>query len=123
MNEKILEILEQYIQLAIDNWYKEKIFDWELTLMEALKDWGEEYIIKYETYLPVITSKEFIESIANSFIRDDNIRNKDGDKKDYLYYINWYWSFENEILDDITVDQAKAIRDNELPEFINNLLT
>lgn len=49
------EIIEKYIQFAIENWYKEYDMEWYL-FMEVLK-WPKHYV-------SIITSKKFIEAVA-----------------------------------------------------------
>jgi hypothetical protein len=70
----------------------------------------------------IITSKPFIEAIARGILKKFK-----WDKRSEIYYTGsllsmdrTYMSIE-ELIDDITTEQAIAIRDNELEEYINKL--
>lgn len=119
--------LTRLIQFAINNGYeffaassvrkiesKHKVFRWrEFPQYWTIKihclddcDVPKEITITNENYCNTITSKPFIEAVA----RGINPTMK-----------NWSMWLNIEI-DWITTKQAIAIRDNKLPDFINNLL-
>ena len=89
------EVIDKYIQFAIDNWYDEYDMEWYL-FMETLK-WPRHYV-------NVITSKEFIEAVARWLM--ENI---------------WFYDLDK-IINVLTKDQAIAIRDWKLEEFILELI-
>ena len=125
--------IEKYIQFAIDNWllnnrtdafstYWCKIWEWDFTISFG-KKWVQEFIeIKSFHFTELITSKEFLEAVARGLLKTK--------KWNYVYFKNWFeiliedkkdkWI---EILSNrITKEQAIAIRDNTLDDFITNLL-
>ena len=133
------EILEKYIQLAIDNGYNgwndkiEYISAWN-TMVKLIDKigWTKVYDI-----LELITSKLFIEAVANwilktitswEFKRLLNLPEytyKSADDKQFLFweYFSWDSTVDYKVLIAyITCNQAIAIRDRKLEEFINNLL-
>ncbi len=91
-------MIKKYKQFAKDNWYEES--GWE--------QWEEGYIM----------SKPFIEAVARGI-------NKEWIKID-CDFIYWGWSMEASCElhtdDKIAFEQAIAIRDNKLEEFITNIL-
>lgn len=95
-------IIEQYIQFAIDNWYKENIIVWHCWYCVYEYKW---YGIKFSSNLTeLITSKEFIETIARGLTKKR------------------YFPIMGKIdIEYITTGQAIAIRDCTLEEFITNL--
>ena len=116
--------IEKYIHFAIDNGYNDKWFwgnikieciwnyQWSLKCIKEegifqwicieVSSWKENKIYSlYET----ITSKPFIEAVANWI-----------QKKQTKYK----WMLD--LMDEICLNQAIAIRDNKLKEFINNLI-
>ena len=108
------EIIEKYIQFGIDNWYKPYSFadyqwyeSWSDKLIYIDKDDFDEY---WDNLIQTITSKEFIEAIARwLYIWDKSVRVKID-------------SVFNKLIDDITFEQALAIRDNKLEEFILSII-
>jgi hypothetical protein len=117
--------IERYIQFAIDNGYDE---------FWGQYNWAEEDSIYLLTDLwPttisiywVITSKKFIEAVCSGIQEkltndceiDILINSRFYDHKNFEKYLR----DETDLLDDLTTEQAIAIRNNELGEFINNLL-
>ena len=123
-----MRMIEKYIQFAIDNWYKfwhskDFILKWidfyDFKTQESYNKKSEHWAIyskmlKYELelssffttcYYPLndlITSKEFIEAIARWYKKKDTA----------LSFVE----------DEITIQQAFAIRDNKLENFITNIL-
>jgi hypothetical protein len=111
--------IEQYIQFAIDNglfkrpkwynWYYENKFHltnyWEVAfrntiiVIKSKLNKRDEYIYEEYNLIALITSGIFIEAIARGVTKE--------------------WLLNAEY--DITTQQAIAIRDNKLPEFITNL--
>lgn len=134
--------IEKWIQFAIDNWYIITTKTWLPTDSAGVcwineednvcieykrnKSTGHVFINLYK----LITSKEFIEAMARWIYNSWDIISKDGliinhiietsiwesfYKRDWTKYI---WRLENRI----TKEQAIAIRENELEEFIINIL-
>ena len=124
------ELIKEYINVAIENWYKavkESIAYDESNCCFKTKEvncWREEwvYIDFYEnnsvcwtktlmnviSFEKLITSKEFIVAIAK-----------------WLRIIHWRQYLTHgldDLIDDITTEQAIAIRDCKLDDFINNIL-
>lgn len=117
------EIIEKYIQFAIDNGYKlwwiEEI---DRDFLNSLKENDLMYTF-------VITSKEFIEAVARGAIKRKPLWWEYTifySKIDIERYPLCDWVNNKEvmksIIDDITYYQAIAIRDNKLEDFINNIL-
>lgn len=124
--------IERYIQFAIDNGYefflasyvrdieyKEKVIFWrnfpqywtiKIYLLDDC-DVPKEKKVTNENYCNLITSKPFIEAVARGIWEKSEWRNKESEK-----------IFISVMSDNITTDQAIAIRENKLEEFINNLL-
>lgn len=108
--------IKDYIQFAIDNGYE---VNWDIFM-----DWVC-YYKKFENKLSVwnslyetIISREFIEAIAKGIL-------KRARKIDCPFMI-WWGNYENcynlSEIEEITIMQAIAIRDNKLKDFITNLL-
>lgn len=104
--------INKYIQFSVDNWLE----FWDIKINSFLinepptcvsfKDKiGWQYSINI---IELITSKSFIEKIAkwycNKYCEDDDIE------------------YFNEKIDEITREQAKAIRDSTLDYFINKII-
>ena len=127
--------IKEYIQFAIDNGYYAGVTFTKLKIEKNVKFVYEEadedrdmcesysecewlYILNfiadvwtgYKNITDIITSKPFIEAIARGIIEKTK-------------QIQGEWSFLdlNKIIDEITTEQAIAIRDNKLEEFITNL--
>jgi len=99
-----METIKDYIQFAINNGYtKVHILSW----IERYPDWDDAEIAMV---LRTITSKPFIEAIAKWMIEK-------------IKQIQWEWSFLDidKIIEEITKDQAIAIREWQLEFFITNL--
>ncbi len=100
--------IEQYIEFAIKNgygWINKYHFNGaDIEEIHMNDDWRPWNIST--TY--IITSKEYLESVARG-ITDRMI-------------LGWEKTYTSEFLDLLTHTQAIAIRDNKLPEYINNLL-
>lgn len=107
--------ITKYIQFAIYNDYKfpnqiNQLFhienNWKDINIEDV-DW---FILYSENIIEIITSKPFIEAIARGIIEISR-------------QIQWEWSFLdlNKNIEEITLNQAIAIRDDKLEEFITNL--
>lgn len=96
-------MIKKYIQFAIDNWYKVNKLYYNNFKVECNRI---KYLDKddcqfwYDNLIETITSKEFIEAITK-----------------WYYWNNWSQYFEI-----ITQQQARAIRDWKLEEFIKNIL-
>ena len=106
------EIIEKYIQFAIDNWFKiKKLNIKKYCLMSNIWAWYCEVYIHFDYWennfkninlIELITSKEFINAVAS-------------------WIINEYWFCTQETYD-LTIKQALAIRDNKLEEFILSII-
>jgi len=97
-----------YIQFAIDNWYDTNNYIYEY-LKERNFFVDMSSIVYFES---MFISKEFIEAIAKGLI----IKHSWGNSKAFLqHYLEWEIS-------QITINQAIAIRDWKLEEFIENLI-
>ena len=118
------ELIERYIQTAIDNWFNkiQKINNIEHNMYYMIDndlfqiDW---YTIWHNdicyNFIELITSKEFIEAISE-FLYNNNIIYRFSIKESAHMDLK-----ENAIdtsITHITRDQAKAIRDNKLEDFI-----
>lgn len=111
-------IIEQYIKFAHTNWFRNnesystywcEIWKWDFTISYWYTRWTAFIETKYYHFIELITSKPFIESIARGiYMWDRKIRVKIDD-------------VFNKIIDNITIEQAKAIRDNTLEDYIINL--
>ena len=132
------EILKKYIQFAVDNWYKPKIYDdnenynWEIKdqlnyskIKEINLLWYYFSCYSYNSWwaekplLNVITSKEFIEAVVNWWPFDTC------ELEDLVWReecgLTLKSAFQKRI-DRITFFQAIAIREWKLEEFIKNLI-
>lgn len=124
--------IERYTQFAIDNWYSrleqspeyEVDWYWDVIHMEEVD--SKYWVSKYDSYLPYITSKPFLEAIArgvwNKTPYKDRKEHYKNSYKQYKVICNvWrediFWA-----LNVITQLQAIAIRENELDTFITTLL-
>ena len=118
-----MKTIKDYISFAIDNevsieeMNKElKIVRFDFHLYNDVVVFDKNDFHKFIDITRFITSKPFIEAIARGI-------NKIKDKK---FLITWAHILndtdENRLLDIITFDQAIAIRDNKLEEYINNIL-
>ena len=99
---------EKYIQFAIDNGYEliNTSYSWLKVECNRIKYLNKDEIdYWYDNLIEVITSEPFIEAIAR------------GVSKKVKYETALEWHIEN-----LTIKQAIAIRDNKLEEFIINLL-
>lgn len=99
------KLIEAYIQMAEKNWYKNNIQLWVIS--RWYNDDGSEYVKTISNFTEEITSKEFIKAIAISLsdgLLECQVRQSE---EDYEY---------------ITTEQAIAIRDNKLPDFIQSIL-
>ena len=117
-----METIKKYIEFGIDNGYKEYDIEWyEMT--EILK-WPEYYKI-------IITSKEFIESIARwiyknkelfvNYWRDEPFIKDPKDYEELLKEEDFENIYKHSLMTNITINQAIAIRDNQLEQYITNL--
>lgn len=108
------EIIEKYIQFAIDNWFKD--LDWYKFLWLKYEidhilwefetnNWNYTTQLLWDNIIEIIMSKEFIEAVAR-WLKDNWIQ-----KEELSVIIDW-----------LTITQAIAIREWKLEEFINNLL-
>ncbi len=119
--------IERLIQFAIDNGYMPKkdkhYFDWTYEIREEYWNftfwswWDCHHLVNL---IQTITSKPFIEAVAYWNWKKS---------KAVQHYYKKNWSYPAVQWPDflstnhkITVQQAIAIRDNKLPEFIDNLL-
>lgn len=130
MKNNMKKIEDKYIKFAIKNWR----WRWKkgnfievkkntcgiLTCRFELNNWlNTAYFI---SFTDVITSHLFLEAIAKGF--EKKLK---WDKEKELYYI-WpkaskekIWYSVEQIEDEITYNQAMAIRDDSMEEFITNL--
>jgi hypothetical protein len=110
------ELIEKYLQFAIENWYKWlpkwttiKEFRFFINEKEVFETWS----LNTLSITDIITSWPFIEAIFRGWYDkydfDKWMRNK---------FDTYWWSD----IDKITFAQAIAIRDNKLDEFIKDLL-
>jgi len=119
------EIIKQYINFAIENWYN--LLDWRRYKLNEIKD---NFIIFYDEkkfenikycLINCITSENFIEAVVRWLIKEDNI-----DifiNSEFCKNAKFTWNYENlSEITILTIHQAIAIRDNKLEEFIINLL-
>lgn len=108
------EIIEKYIKFGIDNWYKLKIqtlwnnewenaFIWKIYSMHCIElvSTNIKSLVSERSLIDICTSKEFIEAVAR-WIQ----KNNGG---------GWWWYFS---IEEITHNQAIAIRDWKLEDFI-----
>jgi len=116
-------ILEKYIQFAIDNWFSKLNDDFKIKTdiqTQEKNDNDEVYLDEtlHWTFIfywccdvwcdiisleNIITSKDFIEAVAKwTFCKEDCL--------------------QKDLLNELTTSQALAIRDSQLEEFIENLL-
>ena len=117
-------IIEKYITFWIDNGYLWLYPKYEIDKQWWIKLYDEEFIDLYhsQTHLFVlITSKLFIEAVARGVLN----KNRWKKVENFLWGL-WYFSKDDsiieELIDEITTQQAIAIRDGTLEEFIENLL-
>ena len=116
--------IKEYLEVAIDNGFKIPK-DFEIVKNTFNKEWI--YIKIYDkawqterfySLQELITSKEFIEAIARGIIEKVI--------KIECPFIIWGWNMESSCnlseIEELTIMQAIAIRDNKLEEFINNIL-
>ena len=134
------KILEKYIQFGIDNWFtidKEELtkfpvseliypkeiyteneylldsprenIDWILVIWFNILIWDFAYKW-FKSVCEIITSKSFIEAIAR-WIRNNETKWEQDEMNTYSDHIL-------RTIDNITTQQASAIRDNKLEEFI-----
>lgn len=99
------EIIEKYIQFAIENWF---IHNHMINIKTIAKYWdinNPDKLDRYTLYW-LFQTKEFIEAIARWLHLWDNLIRV---KIDSIF---------NKLIDDITFGQAKAIRDWTLEKFI-----
>lgn len=113
------EIIERYIQFAINNWYKD--LDWYKFLWLKYEidhilwefetaNWKYSLQLLWDSILEIITSKKFLEAIARwIYMWNNPVRVK----IDNIF---------NQIIDDITTEQSIAIRDKKLEDFILEIL-
>ena len=94
-----MKTIEQTIQFAIDNGYK------ETTYCKYIKKWYKIHS-KEAKLIYMVTSKEYIEALARGLLKT---------QKESI------WRLESTI-DRITTTQAIAIRDNKLEEYYKELL-
>lgn len=122
-----MKTILDYLKIAYDNWddwaaleYATEVYWSGWDYMVWYNDWEKKWANALNS---IICRKEFIEAIAR-----------------WIWQHKPYWTskrtrikcmFQNqqllydeieELIDDITVFQAIAIRDNKLEEFINNLI-
>ena len=121
-------MIEKWIQFAIDNEYIEKCY-FELDnenyvdfyLRWNPETWIDDEVITTINLYELITSKPFIEAVARGVLN----KNRWKKVENFLWGL-WYFSKDDsiieELIDEITIKQAIAIRDNKLPAFIGNLL-
>jgi len=114
-----METIERYIQFAITDWkfndydwydfqwYEETHIEWEnyIRLFFSVNDEIINQDIKW-SIIDLITSKDYIESIARGLLKTDYVNTQSAHRVDE---------------DILTTSQAIAIRDWELPNFINNI--
>jgi len=117
-------MIEKYIKFAIDNWYWKLDNDWKIktNIITQEKDYNDEICLDetlHWTFIlywccdvwcdiisleNIITSKEFIEAIEKWMIEKLEL------------------DYDADLIDDITIKQSLAIRDNQLDSFIKNIL-
>ena len=123
------EIIEKYIQFGIDNWWGNAIMS-DLKIKKQIKpshrflerrlkinisyiwddDIRKEFIINSDNLYKYIMKKEFIEAVARwLYIWNNSVRVKID-------------SVFNKLIDEITFEQALAIRDGQLEFFIKDLI-
>jgi len=137
--------IEKYIQFAIDNGYEEIDYIWHINwnnLWHADYDYkeiywefvegdSEYYKAGFTSIIDIITSRRFIEAITRGVIKKANENN--------FIWSDWKWIFnfsewvfidvqyhidnstEWILLDELTTQQAIAIRDDKLTEFIETI--
>lgn len=124
------KIIKKYIQFAIDNGYeffaassvrkiesKHKVFRWrEFPQYWTIKihclddcDVPKEITITNENYCNTITSKSFIEAVANGLMKEEWIKEN-------------YDKILKNTIDDIILNQAFAITYSTLDDFIKGIL-
>ena len=106
-----MKTIKDYLIFWIKNWcddcaleYIDEVYwswwDYQVNYIEDVKEW-------HNALYSIICKKSFIEAVAKGLCMEDKIEFSEYSKE--------------ELIDDITKDQAIAIRDNKLEEFINNL--
>lgn len=122
--------IERYIQFAIDNGYIQNIF-WKYEKIIDLCIWNKQTFIwllekpwftAHETFnnIEMFTSKYFIKAVASWIIKSWKKSFKL--ERAWLTNIDWEWLTIDTLIQRITIDQAIAIRDDKLEEFIEQLL-
>jgi hypothetical protein len=124
------ELIERYLQFAIDNWLD--IHKW-VSKREHFNLWIKDFYFIYNEYsigliskhtnstlfnintIELITSWPFIEAIARGVLSEVYW-------EEYKTLIKDNKKVFNELIEGITHQQADAIRDNKLDEFIQDLL-
>lgn len=99
------EIIIKYIQLAIDNGYKEKEIEWEATTEDILYD-DEimKHIIESKIYQVIVIQQSFIEAIAKGIMPI------------------WHYRDEWTCIRDIIDKQALAIYKDNFDKYIIDIL-
>ena len=118
------ELIERYIQIAIDNWFKirNKRIEW-FDLLSQFVDcdvysnypditlWDyEEYLLEWFPFIELITSYDFLYSITKYLESDD---------KYFKNSILTIWTYDRKVnIDSLVCLQAKYISWNKLNDFI-----
>lgn len=120
-----MKTIERYIQFAIDNWYEKTLgYGFELSSKNEHNIsvyLNSNWIRESYNIVQLITSKPYIEAIAKGLVKKYNWQTID-----WMFWY-WAWEFDDSLnieleVDEITTNQAIAIRNNTLEEFIENLL-
>lgn len=138
--QKTEKELKRWVQFANANWFNpfdEKVKRFSVKIWEEYDVyWDFEYHTLTMTHCPamtsiftydriplfnVITSSQFIEAVARGVSKETNVKVP---QLWTLYSCVLHSELVNRkwIINEITTQQAIAIRDNKLPEFINNIL-
>lgn len=121
------DIIEKYIQFAHINWFMNnqsystywcEVWKWDFSISYWYNKWNTFIETKYFHFIELITSKEFIEAIARWYIKT-KIHSSKALEENINNTIN---IFLQKYSDKITKEQAIAIRDNKLEEFIKTIL-
>jgi len=126
------EIYTAYLQFALENWWRIDIccwynwveFDkdsddsfWTVHFFENWPDWCE--WITSRNFIETITEKSFIEAIARGVLKNCT------SQWDWIFWLydTKFWHLEKKEFELVLIkQQAIAIRDNQLEDFIKDLI-
>jgi len=120
-------IIEQYLQFAIDNWYKKSVA--KTWLRHWKNPWSMSHQYMTARLIKIITSKEFIEAIVKWVLKlEEEWKYKDThwiidfNFNNYWLDVTYHIDKFEELIEEICKIQAIFIMNNKFSEFITNLL-